>query len=170
MAPTTDPSWLQRARSYLGRSEVPGKVHDPKILGWWKLLKTVIRDDETPWCGAFTGGVLVEDGKAVVKNPAGARNWLNLPVKLSRPAYGCVVVFWRGSKAGWSGHVGFVVGVDKAGNLMVLGGNQGNKVSVKPFSRDRVLGYRWPGITPYPERYTLPVLDSSGQALSTNEA
>ena len=165
-----EPSWLTRARSYLGLAEVPGKTHNGKILGWWKKLKQAIRDDETAWCGGFVGGVLAEDGREVIKNPAGARNWLNLKHAISSPAYGCVVVFWRGSKSGWSGHVGFVVGKDKSGNLMVLGGNQGNKVSIKPFSRERVLGYRWPGITPHPRRYELPVLDSAGEPISTDEA
>lgn len=170
MTQTTDPIWLTKARSYLGLAEVPGKTHNGKILGWWKLLGAVIRDDETAWCGGFVGGVLKEVGAKVVKNPAGARNWLNLNRVITRPAYGCVVVFWRGSRNGWSGHVGFVVGRDKQGRLMVLGGNQGNKVSIKPFAEDRVLGYRWPGLTPHESRYDLPVLDSAGEPLSTDEA
>nr|WP_303803578.1 hypothetical protein [Snodgrassella alvi] len=37
--------------------------------------------------------------------------------KLYKPAYGCIVTFTR--KGG--GHVGFVVGKDTRGNLMVLG-------------------------------------------------
>jgi uncharacterized protein (TIGR02594 family) len=104
-----------------------------------------------------------------VKNPAGARNWLNFGVPLPRPAVGSVVVFWRGSKSGWSGHVGFVIGRDAKDNLMVLGGNQGDMVSIKPFGRDRVLGYRWPANTRLPENYDLPLLKSDGR-VSTNEA
>jgi uncharacterized protein (TIGR02594 family) len=92
---------------------------------------------------------------------------------LSKPAYGCVVVFWRGTKTGTAGHVGFVVGRDKFGNLMVLGGNQSDAVNIKPFAmsgpNDRVLGYRWPGVYPYPERFNLPLLGSDGK-LSTDEA
>ena len=49
--------------------------------------------------------------------------------KLNNPAYGCIVVF---SRAG-GGHVGFLVGKDKQGNLMILGGNQSNAVNIKPF-------------------------------------
>jgi uncharacterized protein (TIGR02594 family) len=164
-----DPVWLAKARSYLGLKEIPGKHHSPTILGWWKKLKDAIRDDETPWCGGYVGGVLAECGLPVVKSPAGARNWLNLPKVLDRPAYGCIVVFWRGKKSGWSGHVGFLVGKDQKGNLMILGGNQGNKVSIKPFSPSRVLGYRWPGITPDASRYRLPLVKSDG-TVSTNEA
>jgi uncharacterized protein (TIGR02594 family) len=95
------------------------------------------------------------------------RSWLNYGKPLSKPVLGCIVVFWRGSKTGWSGHVGLVVGLDKAGNLMVLGGNQGDMVSIKPFGKERVLGYRWPGAD---VAYTsLPILRSDGK-VSTNEA
>lgn len=159
------PRWLDHARKYIGLTEISGKSHNSKIVEWWNGL---FRDDETPWCGAFVGGVLRECGMPVVKGFAGARNWLKHGVELNKPAYGSIVVFWRGKRSGWSGHVGFVVGRDKAGNLMVLGGNQGNAVNIKPFSTDRVLGYRWPGIAPFLERYDLPVLDSNGR-VSTNE-
>ena len=165
----TEPSWMARARSYVGRREVPGKEHNPLIVGWWKALKQTFRDDETAWCGAFVGGTLLEVGHPAVKNPAGARNWLKYGVPLPRPAVGAVVVFWRGSKSGWSGHVGYVAGRDQKGNLMVLGGNQGDMVSIKPFGYDRVLGYRWPANTKLPANDNLPLLNSDGK-VSVNEA
>lgn len=166
-----EPIWLAKARTYVGLAEIPGKQHSPTILRWWKALKTTIRDDETAWCGAFIGGVLAECAIKTGKGGPAARSWLDMGTVLEKPALGCVVVFWRGSKAGWSGHVGFVAGKDHNGNLMVLGGNQGDRVSIKPFSLSRVLGYRWPtGFQPMPSRYSLPAIDSSGQSLSTNEA
>jgi uncharacterized protein (TIGR02594 family) len=60
------------------------------------------------------------------------------------PIPGAIVVFWRGSKSSGSGHVGFVTGRDQYGNIMVLGGNQGDAVNVKPFDTSRIVGYRWP--------------------------
>lgn len=164
-----DPAWIAAARRYLGQRETKGPHHNPHILKWWKNIGAPFKDDETPWCGAFVGGVLAETGIKPVSGGASARNWQKLPVKLDKPAYGCVVIFWRGSRNGHSGHVGFVVGGDRAGNLMVLGGNQSDAVNIKPFSRDRVLGYRWPGVYPYEERFNLPLLDSDGR-VSTNEA
>ncbi len=165
----TEPVWLARARRYVGLREVPGKQHNPTILGWIRALRLPFKDDETAWCGTFVGGVFAEEGIPPAKNPAGARNWLKFGVALSQPAVGSVVVFWRGSKTGWSGHVGFVVGQDAKGNLMVLGGNQGDMVSIKPFARDRVLGYRWPGQVAPPAPAALPLLRSDGK-VSTNEA
>lgn len=164
-----DPKWLAKAREYIGLQEMKGKQHNPKILEWWKLIGADFKDDETSWCGGFVGGVLAEVGIKPVAGAAGSRNWLKHGAKLDKPAVGCIVVFWRGSKTGWQGHVGFVVGRDQKGNLMVLGGNQGDAVNIKPFDKARVLGYRWPSVWPHEERFNLPILRSDGK-VSTNEA
>lgn len=164
----SDPKWIAEARQYIGQREIKGSAHNPTILRWWKLIKSSFKDDETAWCAAFVGGVLEQCGITSTRSAA-ARSYLDFGKTLDKPAYGCVVVFWRGSPSGWSGHVGFIVGKDKRGNLMVLGGNQSDAVNIKPFSKSRVLGYRWPGIWPYAERFDLPLLDSDGK-VSRNEA
>ncbi len=165
----TEPRWLMLARAYIGVREIKGPRHEPQILKWWTAIRAPFRDDETPWCGAFVGGVLEEARLPIVAGGAAARNWLKLPITLNKAAVGAVVVFWRGSRDGASGHVGFVVGKDRNGNLMVLGGNQGDAVNIKPFARNRVLGYRWPSVWPDESRFRLPVLDSDGR-VSTDEA
>lgn len=162
------PNWIDAARAYIGTREVGGNKHNPLILRWWTKIRAPFTNDETPWCAAFVGGVLEEVGIKSTRS-ASARSYLNLGVELDKPAYGAIVVFWRGKPDGWSGHVGFVVGKDAHGNLMVLGGNQKDMVRVDPFSTTRVLGYRWPGIAPRLERFSLPLLTSDGKP-STNEA
>lgn len=176
MPALAQPAWLAIANGYLGTAEKKGPQHNAHVLKWWKEIGAPFKDDETPWCGAFVGGVLFEAGIKPVPGGASARAWLKLGSKklgygaeLDAPAVGCVVIFWRGSKSGANGHVGFVVGKDQRGNLMVLGGNQGDAVTIKPFGKERVLGYRWPGVYPYPERFKLPVFDTTA-ALSSNEA
>lgn len=165
----TEPAWLARARTYVGVREVPGSKHNPTILSWWSKIGAPFRDDETSWCAGFVGGVLEESGIRSSRSAA-ARSYLKWGATLPAPVVGCIVVFWRGSPSGWSGHVGFVVGKDQRGNLMVLGGNQGDMVSIKPFGRDRVLGYRWPSPGPNPGPVgTLPLVTSDGR-VSTNEA
>lgn len=172
--------WLTIAKSYIGTKEIKGTKHNPVILGLWELafkathqpVQTVFKNDEIPWCGGFVGGVLAKAnlGKHIPKHFAMAKAWLNAGTKLDRAAYGCVVIFWRGTPKSASGHVGFVVGQDQRGNLMVLGGNQGDSVNIKPFAKNRVLGYRWCGTQTKPAafRYGLPVVRSDGK-LSTNE-
>lgn len=165
----TEPIWLSKARTYVGLKEIPGPATNTTIAGWLAKLKAPWKDDETAWCGTFVASMFDSVGITPVKGWAGARNWLNFGIKLPAPGVGCVVVFWRGQLTGWSGHVGFVIGKDKNGNLMVLGGNQGDAVSIKPFERTRVLGYRWPAGVPTPTINELPVLTSDGR-VSTNEA
>lgn len=163
-----DTAWIATARKYVGQKELAGPQNNPHVIKWWKDIGAPFKEDSVPWCGAFVGGVLSEVGIKPVAGGASAKAWLKLPVKLDKPAVGCVVVFNRPPNPG-SGHVGFVVGKDQHGNLMVLGGNQGDAVNIKPFSTARVAGYRWPGIYPFEERFNLPVVNSDGR-VSSNEA
>lgn len=162
------PNWIDIARRYIGAKEIKGSKHNPHIVRWWKSIMSSIRDDESAWCAAFVGGVLEECGIESSRSPA-ARSYLNWGVTLAAPAVGCVAVFWRGSRNSWSGHVGFVVGKDAAGNLMVLGGNQGDEVNIRPFSISRVLSYRWPENIAKPSHSSLPLIHSDGK-VSVNEA
>lgn len=167
--------WIEKAREYIGTKEIVGAKHNPVVLALWEKAfaatgqKNWIKDDETPWCGGFVGGVFAECGleKHIPKLFPRAREWANVGTKLSEPAYGCVVVFSREG----GGHVGFCVGVDKNNNLLILGGNQGNTVCIKPFTRRRVIAYRWCGTMPNPNegRYDM-VVTNSAEAESTNEA
>lgn len=162
---STEPYWISIARKYLGTKEIPGKGHHKLILKWWSMIRAPFTDDETPWCAGFVGGVL-EEAKFVSTRSAWARSYLGWGQKLSRPVVGCVVVFERGPK---SGHVGFVLGQNKNGNLIVLGGNQSDMVCIKPFEQGRVLGYRWPPGLKVPQTGDLPIIAYKG-ALSSNEA
>lgn len=172
--------WVAKARSMIGTAEIVGKAENPKIVEMWKvgfnatgqshrLKESVWKTENTPWCGAFVAWVMATSqlSKHIPASFPLARSWAKAGTALSKPAYGCVVVFSRGNM----GHVGIVVGKDKKGNLMVLGGNQGDAVNIKPFALSRVIAYRWLGDAgaPAPQRYNLPILQSNGK-LSTNEA
>lgn len=135
-----DPQWLAIARPLVGLHEIKGAEHSPEILAMWRAIKrSGIQSDEVPWCAAFVGACLERAGIRSSRFESAA-SYLTWGVRLSSPAHGCVVVFSREG----GGHVGFVVGQDESGRLLVLGGNQGDSVSVKAFARDRVTGYRWP--------------------------
>lgn len=161
-APPLAPPWLCEAYRHIGTREVPGPQHEFKILQWWKAIKRGgIKDDETPWCAAFVGGCLEEAGITSTRFES-ARSYEAWGHPLAEPAVGCIVVF---SRVG-GGHVGFVVGQDATGNLLVLGGNQGNAVNVRAFPRSRATAYRWPS-----QRVVngpLPVLAAAD--MSTTEA
>ena len=98
-------------------------------------------------------------------NPYLARNWMKFGAATT-PRLGAVLVFWRGSRAGTSGHVGFYVGED-ATAYHVLGGNQTDGVTITRLLKSRLLGARWPSSD---ATKTSAVAITAGGALSTNEA
>lgn len=160
----SEQTWITEAKKHLGTKEIPGAKHDPKILQWWKAIKRGgIKSDEVPWCAAFVGGCLETVG-IVSSRYESARSYMTWGKAIPAPLPGCVVVFYRDG----GGHVAFVVGVDKSGNLVCIGGNQGNAVTIAAFSRDRAIGYRWPAAVPLPRTTALPVM--AGGTLSRNEA
>lgn len=160
-----EPPWLVSARKYVGLKEIPGAQTEPTISRWLKSLKAWWDEDETPWCGTAVAAWMKESGYSIPRHWYRAMGWLEWGAPLEKPALGCVVVYTR--KGG--GHVGLAVGVDAAGNIMTLGGNQGNKVSIAPFDPARVVGYRWPMGTGYLPDIPLPLIGHS-QKLSTQES
>ncbi len=136
-------SWLRGGSGYLG---------DPRRL---------------PWCGDFVETAIAKTlpDEPMVANPYGARNWLKFGVP-TKATVGAVAVFWRGSRSGWKGHVGFFVGQSER-NYQILGGNQSNRVSVVPIAKYRLLGARWPS-TFERQPIKLPYLKDYGK-VSINE-
>jgi uncharacterized protein (TIGR02594 family) len=162
----TEPFWLSIARRHLNVAEVPGKATAPTIAKWLLNLKAWWRDDETPWCGVFVAECLREAGHALPKHWYRALAWNDWGLRLAVPTLGCVVVFARSG----GGHVGFFVGYDEQGRVMVIGGNQGNRVSIAPFDGSRIVGFRWPDDATLPEIFNAPKLASNGKPSSRNEA
>lgn len=161
-----EPHWVREAREYIGKREVPGAPTAPFIAKWLQDLGAWWRDDETPWCGAAVAGWMKACGIEPAKAWYRAKAWLNWGHVLKEPAVGAVVVFERAG----GGHVGLVVGIDETGRLLVLGGNQGNAVSIVPFDTGRVLGYRWPSSElALLDMSPLPIIAAAGPA-SSNEA
>lgn len=158
---TTEPLWVEEARSHIGLAEIPGKKHNYAILQWLAKLGAWWRDDETPWCGTFVAHCLGAQGIALPKHWYRALAWADWGVAVA-PRLGAVAVFER--KGG--GHVGFLVG-QTATAYAVLGGNQGNKVSIATLPKERLRATRWPaGVSKSPV-IALPIVaakPSEGEA------
>lgn len=158
------PAWIIEAEKHIGLKEIPGPGNQPVIANWLVKLNAWWTNDADPWCGVFAGWCMKQAGIEYPKAYYRAKAWLDWGVPTLGPSYGCVVIFNRVG----GGHVGFVVGIDRLGRLMVLGGNQRDMVRILPFDLDRVAGYRMPyGFIA--SREPLPILDS-GAASSLNEA
>ena len=122
-----------------GIAEVPGPGDNPRI-GEYLATVGLGPDDETAWCSAFANWCHQQAGVAGSGAP-NARSWMHWGLPAAEPRLGDVVVLWRGSLTGWEGHVGFWAG-GGLGAVLILGGNQGDRVSIAAYSRERVLGYR----------------------------
>jgi uncharacterized protein (TIGR02594 family) len=135
--------WMKFALAEVGEAEVPGKGSNPRICEYLAAAGLAADPDETPWCSAFVNWCM---GQAKIQGTgrANARSWLNWSDKcLAAPRYGAVAVLWRERMNGAKGHVAFYVG-ENQGQLVLLGGNQGNQVKLSNYPRNRLLGYRWP--------------------------
>lgn len=122
-------------------AEIVGVKHNPRILDYLKFIgHPEIHDDETAWCSTFANFVCKTAG-AKFSGKLNARSWLTVGVETKTPEIGDVVVFWRGSKDGWEGHVSFFI--RQVGDVIYcLGGNQSNQVNISAYPKAQVLGYR----------------------------
>jgi uncharacterized protein (TIGR02594 family) len=133
--------YMDAARSMIGMNE---RADSGVISDFIKSFSGIEIDPaQTAWCAAFVNGVLGAGGIDGT-GQLNARSFLNFGTAVSEPRVGDVVVFSRGDPDGWQGHVGFFKGYDANGNILVLGGNQSDGVSVASYSADTLLGVRRP--------------------------
>ena len=163
-------NWIAEAKKHVGVQEVANKA---LIQGWAKKMGPKWYADQVdpsmsdgfgPWCGLFTAWCVHSAGAKLPENYFRASSWATWGQELKKPAAGCVVTFTRNG----GGHVGFVLGVDKTGALLVIGGNQGNKVCVEKFPLAKATAFRWPAGVALPTE-PAPVL-AINAALSVNQA
>ena len=125
----------------IGLHEVSGAGDSPEILkmaleaGFPEYLH-----DDTAWCSMFANWVAKECGYRA-SNKLNARSWLIVGEEVVTPVMGDVAVLWRDNPQSWQGHIGFFIRED-GHSIYLLGGNQGDSVSIMAFDRTRVLGYR----------------------------
>jgi len=131
------------ALRFMGVSEVQGVASNPLILTMLKLDGDWPQDDEVSWCSAFCNFIawMLRLPRSKKLN---ARSWLEVgyPVapEWAVPGYD-VAVFWRESPESWKGHVGWFAGFEGE-DVLVLGGNQKDQVSISRYPRERLLGIR----------------------------
>lgn len=151
------------AMSYLGEKEIYGSKHNPVIQDFFKEVLGERKPDEWAWCGAFVGAVLKRCGLESTPKDVClmARSYLKYgkSVDASEVKKGDIVVFWRSSPSSWKGHVAFFDHFDGS-NVYVLGGNQGNKVSIAKYSKSRVLDYRRPIVS---DEISIPTIEESNE-------
>ncbi|MGZ8286880.1 MAG: TIGR02594 family protein [Allosphingosinicella sp.] len=119
--------------------------------------------DSTPWCSAFVNWCLARAGIAGTDS-GWARSWAQWGEPIDPPRLGAVAVWARGRPSAdgrvVTGHVAFFV-EDRGDSLLVLGGNQSDRVCLKAYPKRgyltdtvdsaapvrelyELIGYRWP--------------------------
>jgi uncharacterized protein (TIGR02594 family) len=167
----TRPLWVTEGLKWLDLREAPGDADNPEILNWAKEeggeIAKEYKHDEIPWCALFANMVLTKVGIKGTET-LWALDWADWGQKLAGPAVGAFAPMKRSG----GGHIAIVVGRDGQGNLMCLGGNQSDRVSIIPFPAGRPLSFRWPAGVPLPLKTglgSLPLMRSDGR-VSTKES
>jgi uncharacterized protein (TIGR02594 family) len=138
---------MTEAHSLIGTREVPGAGSNPVIMSWGnrlgaRVLGIAYGADSVPWCGLFAAHCVTQAGLKPPPIAIRAKAWATwgegLSMVATRPPLGAVAVFSRNG----GGHIGFVDSVNRDGSLNILGGNQGDGVSIANYSPDQLLGFR----------------------------
>lgn len=172
-AETARPLWLVAGLALIGTKEKAGPGNNPVIIDWAKdeggSVAKSYTHDSIPWCALFANHMLSEVGL-----PGTETLWaLDFAGKwpatnLGEPAVGAFAPMLRNG----GGHIAVVVGRDRYGNVMGLGGNQNDAVNITAFARSRLnKGFWWPKSVPKPTVLgfdKLPLVASDGK-VSSNE-
>jgi uncharacterized protein (TIGR02594 family) len=125
--------WFELMK-YYGLKEVPGPVDNPIIVSWFKELGyPEIQDDETAWCSLAMNIMAIHCGLEH-SGMLTAKSWMKVGKHVSDPGIGDIVVFYRGTKTSWQGHVGLFAGYNKERDKIIsFGGNQNNMIGFYPY-------------------------------------
>lgn len=156
---------------YMGITEIPGVKSNPIILSWAKELglNDIYTNDDISWCALFFSITMFKAGRTL---PAPkdrydylrALKWQNLwnKVDTGKEGVGDILIFKREG----GGHIGYYVG-ESPTTYFVLGGNQGNKVSIVEILKSRCVSIRRPLYLNFkPQKVKL----KEGGQISKNEA
>ncbi len=136
---TSDAPWMRTAILELNVKEIPGPANNPRIVEYHKETSLAASSDSVSWCSSFVNWVFKQHAIKGTHSAA-ALSWKSWGKSLSKPVYGCVVVFDHGNG---HGHVTFFDS-EKDGMLYCLGGNQSDSVRLSYYSKKELVGYRWP--------------------------
>jgi uncharacterized protein (TIGR02594 family) len=159
--------WINEVGRYMGLHELRDKK---KLAAWLRFGGSVGDPSKLPWCADLVETAIkltLPDepfpGK-VGLNPYYSLNWLEFGIKTA-PCYGAIAIFVRPG----GGHIGFIIGFDpKRNRYRLRNGNVQDKVCDSWLDAGRCMGIRWP-VTYTGPRLPVPIMDSTGAVISTNE-
>lgn len=140
------PTPLSFARDELALDvrEVPGPRSNPRITMYHATTTGGAAPDETAWCSSFVN-YCVEQAGFRGTDSKWARSWHEANwgrVVTDSPREGDVVVWRRTGHGQDGGHVGFYIDGDDD-TILVLGGNQGNRISMARYPRNGTMHFTY---------------------------
>lgn len=145
------PPWMEEMHRRKGLHE----ARDNRTLtDWLRAGRLLGNPAKLPWCGDAVETCIVKTlpGEPVPNNPFWAQAWAKFGVSAGGPRVGAIgVIRWNAK----SGHVGIVAGYRK-GQVLLLGGNQSNAVTLSWFAEGKFIAFRWPKT--YPMRSYPPLV------------
>lgn len=160
--------WYRWLEAELGQRErkAPG-VDNQRIEQYWTLgaIPTPVHDDETPWCAAAVNAALVQSGYPGTRSGM-ARSFREGALFVPCDARLGAIVVLSSTRGPASGHVGLLAGISPT-HVQLLGGNQGDAVSVATFPRERVLRTLWPASAPAYTQYPMAPAIQDGAPTKT---
>lgn len=168
------PRMIENALTLFGIKEVKGTANNPAIMKMAKEVGVddIYKNDDVSWCALFQFYICKISNKPLIQANGDKYNLLRAktfaswgnPVVSGEEMLGDILVFKR--PGGF--HVGMYIGESNK-SFFVLGGNQGNQVSITEILKTRLVACRRFYTTAAPASVKKYKMDSSGK-FSSNEA
>lgn len=150
------PPWYVAGLKEIGTREGPDNT-GPAIRRYISMAHCGHEHD--PWCAIWENAMLESTGFPGTRSPSSQsfvqKEHTKNFVRLSGPAIGAIVVFWRKSRNSGLGHVGNYAGEDVHGFIKTLGGNESDMVREEFLNTNGnsfgLVGYCWPRSYPLPK-------------------
>lgn len=117
------------------------KGHNPNIVSLWEEIgyeshKAFQGNRYTAWCATFVGATLKRSGAKYVQTPT-ARDYetYGTTVGWDDIQKGDVIVFYRNGINSGKGHVGFATGNKTNTSVEIIGGNQGDNLTIRNYAK-----------------------------------
>lgn len=156
----TMPPWMYEMHRRLGLDEVKDNA---SLIDFLKIGRYLGNPKNLPWCGDAMESVIAKTLKdePLPANPFFAMNWKTFGIASPCKPGAIGVIKWSDK----AGHVTIVCGETENGDVIGLGGNQRNKISISVFPRRKFIAFRWPSTFPT-RRYPALNVDGSEKGYS----
>jgi uncharacterized protein (TIGR02594 family) len=135
----SDPPWITVALKEYEQARLVAPNNNPRILEYLRSIPGGENlNDKVDWASAFAEWTLNQVGISGPKSLA-AKPWIQWGREIKEPQKGAIAVFnFDGTE-----HVGFVL-ADAGDDLIVLGGNEEQKVQARRYPKAKLSSYRMP--------------------------